>query len=420
MIVDLHERGALRHLLTVDPAVLQHGDRARRGMARRRTAPSSNACALASRFTTAPADRLSQGGRAAAARRRAQGHDLIADLGAGPQSVGDRRRHAFALPHGEKIEVSEFKNVIGRAGRAYVDVEGMVLYPDVRRHREEKRDEWDALIKDLGAREMESGLVQLVSTLLVAYARADRRQPRSARLTMSSTTPRHGPFPEIAGEKPDERERALAEWERHVATLDTAILSLIGETDVPDDGIEAALDDILQSSLWQRRLLRRTSRSQQAAQGGPRLPAAAIIWSQFDGSTPARLFPGRGRLGRLGMLSTRSRRRPILLLIQANGAILAGDAEAAIAAITALAERVFTFYPIHARPDAGKLAGHPALPGCSASLSPASPPVRKSETLQFIEGGLVYRLPWAMEAIRVRAAANGDVGRRLRPAARGS
>ena len=33
---------------------------------------------------------------------------------------------------------------------------------------------------------------------------------------------------------------------------------------------------------------------------------------------------------------------------------------------------------------------------------------QEAETLQFIEGGLVYRLPWAMEAIRVRAAANGD------------
>ncbi len=33
---------------------------------------------------------------------------------------------------------------------------------------------------------------------------------------------------------------------------------------------------------------------------------------------------------------------------------------------------------------------------------------QSSETLQFVEGGLVYRLPWAMEAIRVRAAANGD------------
>ncbi|MGE7154243.1 hypothetical protein ACQKJ1_10925 [Methylorubrum rhodesianum] len=40
-------------------------------------------------------------------------------------------------------------------------------------------------------------------------------------------------FPEIANEKPEDRERALAEWERHVATFDTAILSLIGESDFP-------------------------------------------------------------------------------------------------------------------------------------------------------------------------------------------
>ena len=30
------------------------------------------------------------------------------------------------------------------------------------------------------------------------------------------------------------------------------------------------------------------------------------------------------------------------------------------------------------------------------------------DALQFVEGGLIYRLPWAMEAIRVRGIANGD------------
>jgi hypothetical protein len=34
---------------------------------------------------------------------------------------------------------------------------------------------------------------------------------------------------------------------------------------------------------------------------------------------------------------------------------------------------------------------------------------QEAEALQFIEGGLGYRLPLAMEALRVRAAANGDV-----------
>jgi hypothetical protein len=33
----------------------------------------------------------------------------------------------------------------------------------------------------------------------------------------------------------------------------------------------------------------------------------------------------------------------------------------------------------------------------------------EAETLPFVEGGLVYRLPWAMEAIRVRGIANDDI-----------
>ena len=33
---------------------------------------------------------------------------------------------------------------------------------------------------------------------------------------------------------------------------------------------------------------------------------------------------------------------------------------------------------------------------------------QEDDTLQFVEGGLIYRLPWAMESVRVRGIANGD------------
>jgi hypothetical protein len=96
-----------------------------------------------------------------------------------------------------------------------------------------------------------------------------------------------------------------------------------------------------------------------------------------------------------------------LLLVQANAGILENDADATIAAITSLAERAFAFYPFTPDPMPANwreilrawLLGQP-LAAIAAG--------QESETLQFIEGGLVYRLPWAMEAIRVRAAANGD------------
>ena len=98
-----------------------------------------------------------------------------------------------------------------------------------------------------------------------------------------------------------------------------------------------------------------------------------------------------------------------MLLVTANGALLAGDPEVAIDAITGLAERVFSFYPF--KPNRRLPENWRELLRCwllgesVAELASGQEP----ETLQFIEGGLVYRLSWAMEAVRVRAEANGDV-----------
>jgi hypothetical protein len=162
--------------------------------------------------------------------------------------------------HGELIEISEFKNVIGRAGRAYVDVEGIVLFP-MFKDINKKRHNWEKLITDLGAREMESGLVRLVFELLSRmHARIGGDVNQLVEYVVNNAAA--WTFPEIENEKPEERERAFVNWERHIATLDTAILSLIGENDIPDDGIEAALDEILQSSLWNRRLLRQNEEDQ--------------------------------------------------------------------------------------------------------------------------------------------------------------
>lgn len=304
---------------------------------------------------------------------------------------------------GERIEISEFKNVIGRAGRAYVDVEGIVLFPMFDEIAKKRRN-WEALITDLGAREMESGLVRLVGMLLMRMrARIGGDLNQLVEYVVNNAAA--WTFPEVANEKLKDRERAFADWERHVATLDTAILSLIGESDIPDEDIEAALDDILQSSLWHRRLQRQDAPTQQVLKAGL-VSRSRLIWSQSTAAQRRGYF-----LAGVGLTTGHAldaiAADANLLLIHANGAILAGDAEAAIAAITGLAERVFAFYPFTPDPLPANwrdilrawLLGQPL-----AALGAA----QASETLQFVEGGLVYRLPWAMEAIRVRAAASGD------------
>jgi hypothetical protein len=403
VIVDLHERGALRSLLEADPATLNTAI----ALGEEWLGPNS-AILKCLRIGVA----LHHGALPTAYRKEVERllrDNVLKVTVSSPTLAQGLNLSATAVVmhslyrNGKRIEISEFKNVIGRAGRAYIDVEGIVLYPmfdDIWK----KRRTWEELITDLGAREMESGLIRLVWALLARmHARIGGEVSQLMEYVVNNAAA--WTFPEVANETQQDRERALADWERHVATLDTAILSLIGENDVPDEGVEGALDDILQSSLWNRRLLRHDVQVQQVLKAGL-VSRSRLIWSQSTATRRRGYFlAGVGLMAghALDAISTDANR----LLVQANAAVLEFDVEGAISAIIELAEWVFTFYPFTPDPMPANwrdilrawLLGHP-LAGIAAG--------QESETLQFIEGGLVYRLPWAMEAIRVRAAANGD------------
>lgn len=191
----------------------------------------------------------------------------------------------------------------------------------------------------------------------------------------------------------------------YVASLDTAVLALLGEAEVPDYGIAEALDTILQSSLWERRLNRRTAEFR-AIMRAALVGRSRVVWAN---STP----PQRRGYFLAGVgLGTGHALDAIAavandLLVSANGSLLAQDGEAAILAITQIAELVFGIFPFapDTLPDNWRdilrawLLGQPL-----AGLAGGDP----SNMMQFVEGGLVYRLPWAMEAIRVRGVANAD------------
>ncbi|WP_271311562.1 DEAD/DEAH box helicase [Yersinia intermedia] len=305
----------------------------------------------------------------------------------------------------ELIKVSEFRNVIGRAGRAYVDVEGLVIYP-IFDNVNKRQTNWRTLTSDTGAREMESGLIQLVCVLLI---RMHTRLGGDLKALTEYVTNNAvaWEFPEIMTESPQERDIAQVIWEKQLSTLDTAILSLLGENDIPDDQIETALDDILQSSLWQRSLQRYGDENERILLKSGLLSRSRYIWQRSTAAGRRGYFlSGVGLTTglRLDAIAAKANQ----LLIDANAAIMGGDAEEAIAAITALAEEVFTFYPFMPDPLPGDwrgilrswLLGEPMTNVANTQAS---------ETLQFVENGLVYRLPWAMEAIRVRATANGDL-----------
>lgn len=301
------------------------------------------------------------------------------------------------------IESSEFRNVVGRAGRAYVDMEGLVLYPMFDKHQT-RRDQWNELIADDGGREMESGLLRLLLALL---GRMQKKIGTNSIDHLIDYVANNAAwiFPKLPTETPANEIIEEKRWHQFLTSLDTAILSMLGEQDVADDEIEAALDIVLASSLWERRLTHRKEAVQKALKAG--LTARAkFVWTNSSAIQRRGYFlagvgldTGQQLDAHAGQLAE--------LLVQANGAILQGEADEAIATITSFAEIIFEITPFV--PDvlpsnwstilAAWLNGEPIV-----SLAAGN----EDEVLRFIEQGLIYKLPWGMEAVRVRGLAHND------------
>lgn len=305
----------------------------------------------------------------------------------------------------EKIDSSEFKNVVGRAGRAFVDTHGLVLHPIFDDHDKRQR-EWQELINDTTARNMESGLVLLVNSLLLRMAAS----LGSASIDLVLEYVMNNVFvwecPDVENEPDEQREQERAIWNNHLIHLDTALLSLLGNEDISMTEISSALEEILGSSLWQRRLNRRGEELRELfdtvlTQRG------IYIWNETTSLQRKGYF-----LAGVGLATGRQlddiSQQANLLLVNANEFIQNGDQSSAIDAITALAELVFTIPPFIPRvlPDNWRdilvvwLEGKRLTEGDYTNLDDA---------LGFIEDGLIYRLPWGLEAIRVRAQANEDM-----------
>lgn len=304
----------------------------------------------------------------------------------------------------EPIDISEFRNVVGRAGRAYVDVEGLVLMPmfDWLTNR---RAEWRQMVDSAKGKEIESGLLRLLLSLMDRIVRKTKAKSIATVLEYLAGVTAWD-FPELPTESSDVNEQERGRWSGYLTTLDTALLSMLGEQEVPDDQIEAMLDDVLTSSLWTRRLQRRKAAVQQLLKTGL-VARAKFIWGRTTATQRRGYFlagvglaTGEALDGGAAELNE--------LLVRANGAIILNDAEEAIAALTAFAKNVFAiapFVPDHL-PDDWPAILKAWLEG--RALAPLASG-REDEVLKFVEQALVYKLPWAMEAVRVRGLAHGEV-----------
>ena len=303
------------------------------------------------------------------------------------------------------IAAADFKNVVGRAGRAFVDVQGLVLFPIFDRHGYRRR-QWDRLLRDTGDHEMESGLLRLVIWFLERLHKylGEPDISELAEYVLNNTAAWEPPV--VYREGDAQRERTATQWNRNLAVLDTALLSLAGEEEIADDEIAGRVDELLRSSFWHRRVAQHKEEHQyllQAALAG----RARSIWRQTSAAQRQGYFLAGVGLASGQMLDVLAAElNP--LLIEANAAILGDEGDRAVAAVLGLAERLFEVEPFVPEPfpDEWREVMELWIRGKPFREFPVN---RTDDILRFVENGLVYKLPWAVDAVRVRALANHDI-----------
>jgi len=292
----------------------------------------------------------------------------------------------------------ELANVAGRAGRAFVDLEGLVLHIvwDKPVHR---MSEWNNLLAQAKTSKIESGLLRLAYVLFKRIAKASDVGIEDV-IEYLTGYGEGWDYTELAGERTGVSQ---SEWERNVASLDAAILGLLDvETGITE--VERQLDAVLDGSLFTRQLARQEARIQDLIR---RFLAARamLIWSA---TTPAQR---RGyHVAGLGLLSGRYLDKHIKDLVRtlfiAEAMIYSGDWMRVADAVVEFADLVFQTVPFRPikLPDAWRDALRAWISGRSAAEVIG---IGGKRGVDFLQDAVMYRLTWAMEAVRVHAAAIG-------------
>ena len=295
------------------------------------------------------------------------------------------------------LKGSEFANVIGRAGRAFVDTEGLVLYPIFKPDQRLRRD-WLALSRNQTGKTLQSGLIGVGTALLEQIIAAYGPAAVEPMLTYLTGGP-DWPAPVTVYGTAEDRAAQAAAWHESLAWLDIGILSIVGDgdQDTVADAATQILTDALRDSLFERQLLRYDP-ARQAALRTVVVSRTRHLWQTATASQRRGWY--------LASLGARAGSQ----LAQVSGSIitLAGLAEAAIAGgdhagaadlIVAIAETVFAMDAFALKSSIGNwqdVLRHWVHGGALADITGD-----RVEIAQFIEDDVIYRLVWGMEAARV-------------------
>lgn len=307
----------------------------------------------------------------------------------------------------ELLTGAQFSNVIGRAGRAFVDTEGLVLYPQFPSgdtlKDERGLDDWKRLTTGEEGKDLRSGLISVGVELIRRVMLASGTNRVESFLDYVTGGPDWS-FPERERESAKATQDARKSWQSNLLLLDTSILSIIGDDEADPDQVTQLLLDILRNSLWERQLARYQQNNSVLALRAVVTSRAQYIWNN---STPSQrrgwYLAGVG--ARAGSALAAVAPAIVAVTVDAEAAIAADDSNVAVDLITRIAELLFTIDTF--TPETKELAPQTSIKWRSVLAHWLSGrPLEelsgnRDDIVRFIESDLAYRLVWGMEAARV-------------------
>jgi hypothetical protein len=301
----------------------------------------------------------------------------------------------------EIIPAAEFANVAGRAGRAFVDVEGLVLHivwEDSARATKRAVRNWENLIAAAKAPKIASGILQLSVNIFKRIA----AKAGIKRVEVLEYVTNQDSAWDFDAAKQDQNDVDEQCWNRDVASLDAAILALLdGETE--DAAVETELLAVLEGSLFSRELAKKKAQVQELLRAFVNARAQRI-WLE---TTPAQRkgFHSAGIGLSAGKFIDTNLEALITLLTKAEAAITLGDEADAGTAVVGFADLVFQTAPFQAPKPLPARWREALLAWLAGKPSADVLALCDDEGVDLIQEALAYRLPWAMEAVRVHAQA---------------
>ena len=305
----------------------------------------------------------------------------------------------YLVRSGQDITGEEFANVAGRAGRAFVDVEGLVAHV-IYNNADYRMGKWRQLVASARSRDLQSGLFQVINQVLDRLSGAGILNQVDAFEYLANSRSNWA-LDEEPAEGDEEGETDENSFFALVEKLDAMIFGLVEALDADSDDLPRLLDEALNGSLWARKVARIPDEVEQRHRALLR-SRAHLIWAS---TTPAQ------RRGHFAMgvgldsgLALDAIADELAELVDAADAeAIAGQAEELAEALIAIAEKLLVIRPF--TPNAGLPAGWQDV--LRSWVSGAGVDQIGPNLMKTVEDAFAYRLVWGLEAIRTRRLTAG-------------